>query len=67
MTVSEDLLAWNSRWRIQQRVITCKACDAQQDESDKHLVFVHFTECRNGWQAHKPWLELDALSHRFSH
>lgn len=66
MTASEDLLTWNSRWRIRQGVIICKACEAQQDESAKDLVFMHSPECGNGRQPHKPWHELDAISRQSS-
>ncbi|WP_157900786.1 hypothetical protein [Pseudomonas floridensis] len=55
----DDLIKWNSRWRLNRHVVSCRVCLSMQEESDRGLAFSHQAGC---WCAHEnsnPWEELD--------
>lgn len=65
MSANDDLIAWNTRWRLQNGVVSCKTCDASQEESDKESLFDHRAGCGYAGQGSRPWDDLDCITAAF--
>ena len=61
MTATEDLIDWNSRWRISNGVVSCRTCQAQQREIDRSASFAHSLDCCQAGQRFTPWDDLDEI------
>lgn len=67
MTANEDLIDWNSRWRISNSVVSCRTCQAQQQETNRSVAFVHSPGCGFAGQLRNPWDDLHAIRKKFGH
>lgn len=65
MTVNEDLIEWNTHWRVSAGVVTCRTCHAHQSESDSRSQFEHSAGCGHSGQKRAPWDDLDMICRRF--
>lgn len=65
MTASEDLMDWNSRWRIANGVVWCRTCHARQPEVERPAAFAHSPGCGRAQQRCDPWDELDGICKKF--
>ena len=61
MSANDDLILWNSRWKLSKSTVYCRTCGAVQSESDKSTVFEHQAGCGNAGQGTRPWDDLDAI------
>lgn len=61
MTPSERLINWHGKWRISQKVVTCRSCNATQSELDRGSDFPHKLECPTALVRSRPWDELDEI------
>jgi hypothetical protein len=61
VTANEDLIDWNVRWRISNGVVSCKTCQAQQCEIDRHSAFSHAGHCGHASHRTMPWDDLDSI------
>lgn len=59
MSANEDLITWNTRWRLKSGVVSCKTCGASQKEADKAVMFEHQAGCGYAGQGSHPWDELE--------
>ncbi len=55
----DDLIKWNSRWRLNSRVVSCRVCLAGQEEADRGAVFLHSKGCSCEYEKSDPWADLD--------
>ncbi len=55
----DDLIKWNSRWRLTRHVVSCRVCLSRQAESDRGSAFSHLTGCWCEHEKSDPWDELD--------
>jgi len=62
VTVNDDLITWNSRWRLSGGFVTCKTCDMRQPEREKPLPFPHSPTCIYATETEAPWAQLDDMS-----
>jgi hypothetical protein len=67
MSANEDLIDWNGHWHITNGVMSCRACQAQQKETDRRVAFVHSSACGYSVQRRNPWDDLDAICKKLSH
>ena len=51
----DDLIKWNSRWRLNRRVVSCRVCLAGQEEADRGAVFLHSKGCSCEYEKSDPW------------
>ena len=66
MTANEALILWNSRWRLENNVVSCRTCQAKQLEKDRGVAFAHFPGCGYAGQNREPWEDLDDICSRLS-
>lgn len=62
MTHGDDLIVWNSKWRLSGGMVFCRGCEAPQQEPDKELFFIHNPTCRYAADRSKPFKELDSIT-----
>jgi len=62
MSFKNDLILWNSQWRLQNSAVICRACNAVQPEMDKALPFCHLDGCWRRALKEQPWNELDRIT-----
>ncbi len=60
----DDLIKWNSRWRLNSHVVSCRVCLSRQDEADRGVAFSHLAGCWCGHENVDPWAELDKACRR---
>lgn len=60
MMVTDDLVRWNSHWRLNDHTVLCRTCKARQIEAEREATFVHLPTCGYAREAAHPWDELDA-------
>lgn len=65
MTANDDLMDWNTHWRISDGVVTCRTCHSQQPEIDRACAFAHCAGCGLASQARNPWDDLDSIRKKF--
>lgn len=58
MSATDDLITWNSRWRLKDSTVYCKTCGASQKEADKAAIFEHLAGCGHAGQGSRPWDDL---------
>jgi hypothetical protein len=63
MTTGEDLVQWNHYWRVNDGVMTCRYCQAQQADRNRG-AFTHADDCTRKRLAANPWDELDSICQR---
>lgn len=61
MTLNDDLIAWNARWRLSSGTVACKTCQSYQLEVDKHTPFHHLSSCVYVNEIENPWQALDTI------
>ena len=61
MTLNDDLIAWNARWRLSSGVDACKTCQSYQLEVDKRVPFHHHPGCVYFNEIENPWGALDTI------
>lgn len=66
MTPTEMLLEWHSNWAINQGVVSCKKCHAEQAEPDRNKMFLHGPGCTKASLGILPWQALDDVQNSFS-
>jgi hypothetical protein len=66
MTPTEKLLQWHSSWTINQGIVTCKTCHAEQAELDRDKTFLHGLGCAKASSGILPWQALDDVQNSFS-
>ena len=54
MSANDELITWNTRWRLHNGVVSCKSCRASQEESDKDALFDHQAGCGYAGQGSRP-------------
>lgn len=62
---NEDLITWNTRWRLSQGGVLCRTCGVFQPESEKEVAFEHLPGSGHAGQSRNPWGELDTICERF--
>lgn len=67
MTANEDLITWNTRWRIEGGVVSCKTGQSQQPETDRGTAFEHPPGCGYAGQRSTPLDDLDVICQSFKH
>ncbi|MBZ9782136.1 hypothetical protein K9857_11340 [Pseudomonas sp. REP124] len=67
MTANDDLIEWNTHWRLAEGIVSCKACQAQQRETDRATPFSHHPGCGEAARNGLPWDQLDTICHTFKH
>jgi hypothetical protein len=58
--VTDDLVRWNSHWRLSDHTVLCRTCKAKQRESERESTFEHLPTCGYAREMAHPWDELDA-------
>ncbi|MCK8687972.1 hypothetical protein, partial [Pseudomonas umsongensis] len=66
MTPTERLLEWHSNWTINQGVVRCRYCNAEQAELDREKTFPHGAGCVKASLGILPWQDLDDVQNAFS-
>ncbi|MGH8385009.1 MAG: hypothetical protein ACRESJ_05870 [Pseudomonas sp.] len=67
MSANDDLIEWNTHWRLAAGIVSCKACKAQQREIDRSAPFSHHPGCGQAAKSGLPWDQLDLICHTFKH
>lgn len=65
MSANDDLITWNTQWRLSATSVMCKTCKAEQNEADKAMMFEHLAGCGYAGQGHRPWDDLDQITAHF--
>jgi hypothetical protein len=65
MSANEDLIAWNTRWRLSNGIVSCKTCGAEQSENDREVMFEHQAGCGYAGQGARPWDDLYRITTEF--
>lgn len=61
MTANEDLITWNTRWRLARGIESCRTCHSQQPETHRAEAFEHLSGCGHAGQHCTPWGDLDVI------
>lgn len=64
MTPLDRLLEWHGKWKLLDKVVTCKKCGASQPETERGNTFPHIPKCMSV-SANNPWRELDGIQLAF--